>query len=85
MAKEIILDVPKRVTIQTQQEVAIDAVRVIKGVLQEDWVSVKVPVNLYAENGDCQTKLLTLWEGEAYTAIGQYTDTDIDNRIKELL
>lgn len=34
-----------------------------------------------------QTKeigVITLWEGAAYDAIGQWTDTDVINRINEL-
>ena len=27
---------------------------------------------------------ITLWEGEAYDAIGQWTDADVINRIQEL-
>ena len=27
---------------------------------------------------------IKLWEGEAYTTIGQWTDTDVLNRIKEI-
>lgn len=30
-------------------------------------------------------QLVTLWEGEEYTNAGQYTDTDIKNRIIEKL
>lgn len=28
---------------------------------------------------------LTLWEGDAYDLAGQWTDSDVDNRILELL
>lgn len=28
--------------------------------------------------------VITLWEGDAYDAIGQWTDTDVVNRINEL-
>lgn len=34
---------------------------------------------------DCECKTLVLWEGEDYEKIGQYTDADIDSRIKQLL
>jgi hypothetical protein len=27
---------------------------------------------------------ITLWEGSAYDAIGQWTDTDVTNRLNEL-
>jgi hypothetical protein len=27
---------------------------------------------------------VVLWEGDAYDAIGQWTDTDVENRIKEI-
>ena len=35
--------------------------------------------------GDAVYKLLILWEGEEYDTIGQWTETDAENRIKELL
>jgi len=28
--------------------------------------------------------IVTLWEGEAYDAIGQWTDTDVINKLKSL-
>lgn len=37
------------------------------------------------EAGDNLYHTLTLWEGDAYTAAGQWTDTDVNNRIIELL
>jgi hypothetical protein len=30
------------------------------------------------------TGKITLWEGEAYTTIGQWTDTDVQNRLLEI-
>jgi len=28
--------------------------------------------------------MVTLWQGAAYDAIGQWTDTDVENRLKEI-
>lgn len=32
-----------------------------------------------------KTKSIILWEDAAYEAIGQWTDTDVTNRLKEIL
>ena len=32
-----------------------------------------------------ESKILTLWSGQDYAEVGQYTDDDIDRRIIELL
>ena len=42
--------------------------------------SVKKQVIAYTNN----LGIVTLWEGAAYDAIGQWTDADVDARIKEL-
>jgi hypothetical protein len=31
------------------------------------------------------SKQITLWSGDDYTAIGQWTDTDVDKRLLELI
>jgi hypothetical protein len=30
------------------------------------------------------TGKITLWEGDTYTSIGQWTDTDVENRLLEI-
>ena len=35
--------------------------------------------------GNGKTKEIILWEGKDYEAIGQWTDEDVTNRLKELL
>lgn len=42
----------------------------------------RVNVIIVFEGG---SKNLTLWEGDVYDTIGQWTDTDVINRIKELI
>lgn len=31
-----------------------------------------------------EARIILLWEEESYDAIGQWTDTDVDNRLKEI-
>lgn len=38
-----------------------------------------------SQTGDNIYKTLELWQGEAYDLAGQWTDTDVNNRIAEIL
>lgn len=45
----------------------------------------KAKINLIAEDEQkYDYPELTLWEGDTYDTIGQWTDTDVDNRITEI-
>lgn len=47
---------------------------------------VKCKFNLIADDGQkYDYPEVTLWEGDAYDAIGAWTDADVDARIEELL
>ncbi len=50
---------------------------------------IEVPGNnvkalLSFNNNDTFSKEITLWEGEEYTAIGQWKDSDVVNRLSEI-
>ena len=47
-------------------------------------VTKKVIITVKGTGTSRYTKRLTLWEGAAYDTIGQWTDTDVINRIKEI-
>jgi len=52
----------------------------------------KITINEVVDNSERKIVLaytlelgvITLWEGDAYDAIGQWTDTDVINKINEL-
>jgi hypothetical protein len=83
MAREIILNQEEQVIIVTKEEVTINADKISVDLVSDDGISVRAIVSFFNTNG--YTKNLILWEGDSYTQIGQWTDQDVDNRIKELL
>lgn len=74
---KIILDTPKEVVIVKEIKKQLSEITVMEVTDNADMKSVKA---FTQEMG-----ILTLWEGAAYDAIGQWTDTDVINRVKELV
>jgi hypothetical protein len=83
MAREIILQNPSSIVIVTREEISLTTDKISVDELTDDGISVTARVSFFSETG--LTKLLTLWSGEDYINIGQWTDNDVINRIKELL
>jgi hypothetical protein len=83
MAREIILQNPSSIVIVTREEISLTTDKISVDALTDDGISVTARVSFFSETG--LTKLLTLWSGEDYINIGQWTDNDVINRIKELL
>lgn len=83
MAKEILLQNPNTIVVVTREEISLITDKISIDALIDDGISVKVRVSFFSETG--LTKLLTLWSGDDYINIGQWTDNDVTNRIKELL
>lgn len=83
MAREIILNQEEQVIIVTKEEVTINTDKISVDLVSDDGISVSARVSFFNTNG--YSKNLILWEGDSYTQIGQWTDQDVDNRIKELL
>lgn len=74
-----------KITFETPKEIVV--VKELKRSIEEitieeivDSVSRKIATAMILELGP-----LVLWEGEAYDAIGQWTDADAIARVKELL
>lgn len=44
----------------------------------------RVTVVITFDNGS-RHKHIVLWEGDSYDAIGQWTDSDVENRVTELI
>jgi hypothetical protein len=74
---EILLNSPKKVVLQEEKAVDVSKITVIRVV---DLPKQKV-VRCFCEELD---EAIVLWEGDAYDAIGQWTDGDVLNRIVEL-
>jgi hypothetical protein len=73
-------------TIEARTAIITDVVFYSSIIDSQDYKNVITEVTLaYNENGYPITKQLVLWEGEAYDAIGQWTDEQAEARIKELL
>lgn len=83
MAKEIQLNGTQNVTIVTREEVIIE-VNVLNIIsITDDGKKVYCKVSFFHTSG---LKIdLILWEGQDYINIGNWTDLDVENRVKELL
>ncbi len=71
-----------------QKEVSINVVGFTTPTITDDRLNKKVTAkfNYKLENEQQQEcEPIELWVGEAYDAIGQYTDSDVDQRITEIL
>lgn len=83
MAREIILNQEEEIVIITREETIINTDKISVDLVSDDGSTVTARISFFNTNG--YTKTLTLWGGESYAQIGQWTDQDVDNRIKELL
>lgn len=68
-----------------QQEITSDAVLIHQTIDDATAQTVTCIVIVGVINGQNVYRTLTLWTGAEYVAIGQWTDTDAANRVKELL
>jgi hypothetical protein len=73
---EITFNTPKEITIRERQSSVVDKIEILQLV---DMPTNKIVVAITREVGR-----ITLWEGDAYDTIGQWTDQDVINRINEL-
>lgn len=74
---EILLNAPKKIVLQEEKAKDISKITVIRVV---DLPKQKI-VRCFCEELE---EAIVLWEGNAYDAIGQWTDDDVLNRIVEL-
>ena len=73
---EITFNAPKDIVVVPQQTKAVDQITIFS---IQDFPSRKLVQANTREIG-----VIVLWEGDAYDTIGQWTDTDVINRINEL-
>lgn len=73
-------------TIDARSSILTDKVSYTTITDSQDYKTVVTEVLMaYDEQGNPIKRILVLWEGESYDAIGQWTDEQAEQRIKELL
>lgn len=83
MSRQLNLTGTHQITVVTREEVTVDTDMISVDVLTDNGNSVTARVSFFNTNG--YSRILVLWEGQAYINIGDWTDIDVDTRIKELL
>jgi hypothetical protein len=73
---EIIINNPREMVIVPEKKAVISKITVLN---VSDYSESKIVKAFTKELG-----AITLWEGAAYDTIGQWTDTDVINRLNEL-
>jgi hypothetical protein len=83
MAKELNLTTVNSIIIVTKEEVTIDTDKISIDILTDNGQSVTARISFFNPNG--YSKTLVLWEDQDYINIGEWTDLDVELRIKKLL
>lgn len=83
MSREIQLNGIQNVTVITREEVILETDRINIISITDDGSKVYVKLSFFHTSG--LKRDLILWEGQDYINIGNWTDNDVINRIKELL
>jgi hypothetical protein len=83
MSRQLNLTGLHQITVVTREEVTVDTDMISIDVLTDNGNSVTARVSFFNTAG--YSRILVLWEGQAYINIGDWTDSDVDTRIKELL
>lgn len=83
MGKQINLTGNTDITIITREEMVLSTDKISVDELYDDGKMVRARISFFSSTG--MSKELILWEGQDYIDIDQWTDTDVENRIKELL
>jgi hypothetical protein len=83
MARELNLTGTNQVTVVTREEVVLETDKISIDSITDTGLAVTARVSFFNAGG--YSRELTLWEGQAYVDIGNWTDADVDLRLKELL
>ena len=83
MGRQITLNGSQNVVVITREEQTLTTDKISVDMVSDDGEKVVVRISFFSSTGI--TRLLTLWEGQDYINIGDWTDDDVNNRIKELL
>jgi len=83
MSREIQLNGEQTVVVITREETTLLTDKISIDSITDDGSSVIARLSFFSSTG--LTRVLTLWEGQDYINIGDWTDLDVENRIKEIL
>lgn len=78
----VIFDTPIKKVIQQEISITISEINVLSTTDNPKDKIVSAVIEIVSDSD--QTQSISLWEGEKYDAIGQWTDSDVIKRIKEL-
>lgn len=83
MAKELNLTTVNSIVVITREEVTVDTDKISIDILTDNGQSVTARISFFNSNG--YSKTLVLWEDQDYINIGEWTDLDVELRIKKIL
>ncbi len=79
---EIILKTAKKIVLVPEVSAMADKIKVNHTIDNGKLVEAQIT---FTNGTDSQVQTWTLWDGEDYTNIGQWTDEDVINRLNELI
>ena len=83
MARELNLSSTQQVVVVKREEETLDTDKISIDKVVDNGYMVSARISFFSSTG--LSRDLVLWEGQAYINIGNWTDSDVDARIKELL
>jgi hypothetical protein len=83
MGREIQLSSEQSVIVITREETTLLTDKISIDTVSDDGEKVVARISFFSTTG--LSRILTLWEGQDYINIGNWTDDDVNNKVKELL
>jgi hypothetical protein len=83
MARQLNLSSTQQVVVVKREEETLDTDKISIDKVVDNGYMVSARISFFSSTG--LSRELVLWEGQDYINIGQWTDSDVDTRIKELL
>lgn len=80
---EVKLDNPKTIIVKEEETITSDTITINE--VTDNGTSVIALIIFKGKDPILKTKSIILWDGDDYDAIGQWTDDDVQNRIKEII
>jgi hypothetical protein len=83
MSRQLNLSSTQQVVVVKREEETLDTDKISIDKVVDNGYMVSARISFFSSTG--LSRELVLWEGQDYINIGQWTDSDVDTRIKELL
>ena len=83
MSRQLNLSSTQQVVVVKREEETLDTDKISIDKVVDNGYMVSARISFFSSTG--LSRELVLWEGQDYINIGQWTDSDVDVRIKELL